>query len=147
MKISIEERFFIKVEKGQSCWNWIAAQTRRGYGKFSVDGLMLRAHRFSYERFCGDIPDGMLVCHTCDNPSCVRPEHLFLGTNADNVADKCSKGRQCRGVTHGRAKLTEADVRVIRLDPRSIRIVAADFGVDCSLISRVRNFKAWSHIS
>ena len=87
------------------CWLWTGCWDKRGYGKFKVDNVAAgKAHRFFYEKLAGPIPPGMLVCHKCDTPPCVNQEHLFLGTDADNMRDKMRKGRHdCRGDRNGRA--------------------------------------------
>lgn len=92
---SIADRFWEKVQKsdGDGCWLWTASAMKKGYGQMSVPGGMARAHRISYELHYGPIPDGMFVCHTCDNPRCVNPAHLWLGTNSDNLHDAIRKGK------------------------------------------------------
>jgi hypothetical protein len=91
---SFEDRFWSKVRKTEGCWEWTAGTYRKGYGKFSVArSTNAQAHRVSWQMGSGPIPDGLFVCHHCDNPSCVRPDHLFLGTNRDNVRDCVQKGR------------------------------------------------------
>ncbi len=91
------ERFnkkYIKVESG--CWEWTAARNKKGYGKFDIGGSNTIASRVSYRLFIGDLENDMLVCHTCDNPCCVNPFHLFKGTNMDNFEDAIKKGRKIK---------------------------------------------------
>jgi hypothetical protein len=99
---------------GAGCWQWTATTDRKGYGKLSVDNRPVSAHRLSYQWFRGPIPEGMMVCHTCDNPGCVNPSHLFLGSAKDNTDDAVTKGRlvgnRRRGDSRGvvRAPSTES---------------------------------------
>lgn len=90
----VAERFWSYVQRGDECWTWIGARDANGYGRLSLPGRgTIGAHRVSWELHRGEIPDGLCVLHRCDNPPCVWPEHLFLGTHADNVADRIAKGR------------------------------------------------------
>jgi len=89
----VMDRFFRKVDKTGSCWNWLAGKDKDGYGKIKIARKDLRAHRVSWEIHNGIIPGGLLVLHRCDNPSCVNPSHLFLGTALDNNRDRDAKGR------------------------------------------------------
>lgn len=109
-----KDRFWGRVRKTDSCWLWTGRVSVGGYGKTYLGGKIIPAHRFSWTLANGPIPDGMFVCHKCDNPPCVRPDHLFLGTNADNMADCAAKGRIARGEKNGAAKLTSSQVQEIR---------------------------------
>lgn len=93
-KASYEERFLQKVTKTESCWIWIGALNSRGYGSFLFNGKITSAHRYSYEQYKGEIPEGLFVCHSCDNPRCVNPDHLWIGTHSENMKDMISKDRQ-----------------------------------------------------
>jgi len=90
---TLEERFWAKVERGEGCWLWTASRTSTGYGQINVDHRPLKAHRVAWELTYGPIPDGLFVCHHCDVPLCCRPDHLFLGNDADNMRDCAAKGR------------------------------------------------------
>ena len=87
------DNFWSKVEVSDGCWNWTAGKFKAGYGAFSVKGKLLKAHRYSWTLFNGEIPEGVLICHHCDNPSCVRPDHLYAGDSQSNVDDKMRRGR------------------------------------------------------
>lgn len=133
------------------CWKWHGSTTSFGYGQFKSRQRRYAAHRFSYELHFGEIPEGMHVCHSCDNPECTRPSHLFLGTAKDNSQDKVRKGRHftpaLKGSANGRAKLTESDVVSIRGDTRSLTKIARDYGVSHVLIGKIRRRESWTHVS
>lgn len=158
-KMDPKIRFWKSVVNSDDCWNWIAGKNDKGYGVFWFDGKNSTAHRFSYEIHLGEIPKGMFVCHSCDTPHCVNPAHLFLGTNRDNVADKCAKGRQARGLAISlnrrlprgenspNSKLTASDIVAIRASTGiSQADLAKRFGVVQSQISAIRRGASWSHL-
>jgi hypothetical protein len=143
------ERFWAKVKKSPDCWEWTGSRNPKGYGHISDDKCRIRgAHRVSWEIHFGPIPDALHVLHNCDNPSCVRPDHLFLGTNLDNVRDRGQKGREGdhQGENNGRAKLIEDDVRRIRSDRRALREIAREYGVSFALIDQIKRRKIWGHV-
>jgi hypothetical protein len=110
------ERFWSKVSKSDKCWIWTISKDHAGYGYFSLSGKTVKAHRVAWELTYGDIPDGLCVLHRCDNPSCVNPEHLFLGDTVINNRDRAAKGRNRdqSGERHNNSFLTTADVLSIR---------------------------------
>lgn len=146
--MNASDRFMAKVEKTDGCWLWLGYTDKKmGYGMFWLDGMMRLSHRVSHEMFVGPVAQ-LHVLHRCDNPRCVRPSHLFLGTNADNVADKVAKGRcaAMRGERHPASKLTESTVRDIRSSPLSGRKLARELGIDRSTIQYIRQRKLWRHV-
>jgi DNA-binding CsgD family transcriptional regulator len=138
------DRFWEKVVKTPNgCWEWTAYKNKKGYGYFSVDGNAITAHRFSYLHFNGEISEGLHVLHKCDNPSCVNPEHLFLGTNQDNVNDKVSKNRHPKGKTHVFSTLTDEVLETIlelRKQNKSTKEIGAVVGLHKSTISKYLKF-------
>ena len=150
--MTIRDRLKAKMEFAASgCWNWTAGKDSYGYGQMRVGGRKRLVHRISYEEYVGSIPSGQCVLHRCDNPACINPAHLFLGTQVENMADMVSKGRQphtsLKGTLHGQAKLTEADVIAIRAAIGSSQSeLAARYGVSPSQIGHIRRGKRWSHI-
>lgn len=162
-----KSRFLEKVAKAlteQGCLEWTGNRTKQGYGKFSVGGGGFLAHRVSHFLSTGIDPCDLQVLHQCDNPKCVNFIHLFLGTNADNSHDMVRKGRahraigdgngsrihpEClaRGEDSGRAKLTEADVLMIRSDPRAQRVIASHYGVGQQVISKIKLRQIWAHVA
>ncbi len=145
------EDFFGKIEKTPSgCWEWSGFRNGSGYGMFGIGGKTIRAHRYSYEMHKGPIPTGLLVCHSCDNPPCVNPDHLWLGTHRDNGQDMSKKGRGTKTPSvhseqHPLSKLTKDKARAIRADARPARIVAAEYGVSSSLVEGIRRGTHWKY--
>ena len=135
------------------CIEWQKARNYSGYGTLWFNGRAGGAHRAAWLVANGGIPSGMQVLHRCDNRLCINPDHLFLGTNADNVADKVAKGRQYRpyakGQANGHSKLTDAEAALIReMANKGVanRPLAEKFGVSTMTISMIRNNKTWTHV-
>jgi hypothetical protein len=137
---TVEERFWRNVQKGSGCWEWTGG-TRQGYGRFRIGSKKITAHRYAYLVYHGALSG--VVRHKCDNRLCVNPDHLELGTLADNVADMDARGR--RSMLHG-AKLTEDDVRRILTDPRTQRAIAKDYGVSHTAIGDIKRGNKWRHV-
>lgn len=149
-----DERFWQRVDKSGECWVWIGFVGNNGYGQFYNGGAIVRAHRFAWELTHGPIPDGLLVLHNCpdgDNPACVNPSHLWLGTNDENMADMVAKGRQAAGERHGRARLTKDIVIMIRnryhIHSDSIDTIADAFGVSPTHVRSIIDRERWKHIA
>lgn len=170
------KRFWSKVDTSAgmfACWIWLGSRDFRGYGKFWLKGTNVRAHRASWKIIHGEIPEGLLVCHQCDNPSCVNPAHLWLGTDKDNADDRERKGRTAkggrtrpksvakgfrngrythpettaRGEKHGLSKLTNDLVREIRQrfanGETNKTLLASEYGVRDAAIGRIISRKTW----
>ena len=158
VKIELTEKnielFWAKVAKKSDaeCWEWLAYRNKNGYGRMHVKNKMYLTHRVAWFIHNGEIPDGLLVCHACDNPGCVNPLHMFLGTKKDNANDRDIK---CRGVNlvgerHGSHKLTEKEVIEIREKyiPHvyTLRQLAKEYGVDFTAIHDVVTYFTWKHL-
>lgn len=146
-----EQRFWAKVDRRGpgECWEWLGTRLPKGYGQHCWQGKPnTYAHRIALALKDGDWDSPLAVCHTCDNPPCCNPVHLWRGTLADNLADMRAKGRaaQPKGEQHPHAKLTEADVIAIRASSGFHRIVAARYGVATPVITNIKNRKTWKHI-
>lgn len=137
-----EERFDPKVmpEPNSGCWLWTGTADKGMYGMFWNGKTMVRAHRFSYEMHFGTVPTGLHVLHRCDTPICVNPNHLFLGTQADNNKDRDTKGRN-------HAKLCRRHVLEIRQSDASHRVISLQYGISRSTVSKIRSRKIWAHIA
>jgi len=157
-----------KVEK-QGCWGWSGPKLKLGYGVLSLNTVIgekavTSAHRFSYSKYKGVIPDGLCVMHICDNPSCINPNHLVLGTRGDNNTDRSVKGRsgtkhysdaerkRYSGMTAGEknpmAKLTEVQAIKIKYEHKDLssRVLAELYNISLSLVKNIRSNNAWKHI-
>jgi hypothetical protein len=147
-------RFWRNVTRSDWCWNWSGSKNALGYGRLFISKTKaVMAHRFSWEIHQGQIPKGLLVLHRCDTPSCVRPDHLFLGTSKDNSQDMVKKIRNKRGTGHHNAKLTEDQVRMIlRAKKGNGRFwgrkeMAKKLGLSLTHIRAIANGKWWKHVS
>ena len=173
--VPVSERFWAKVNKNgptmpgmdSACWVWTAGCNTCGYGQFRKDGRNVMAHRLAYETDVDSIPDGLCICHRCDNPSCVNPAHLFAGTKAENAHDRDRKGRQVsprgdasgsrkhpercpRGEAHGMAQIAEADVLAIRERYAAGGItkaaLARSLGMSKVHIGDIIRRRSWRHV-
>lgn len=153
---SIAVKFANRIQKTDTCWIWVGnINPATGYGRLFFEKNLF-AHRVSYELHQGPIPEGMVVCHKCDNPPCVNPEHLFLGTHADNVNDKMSKGRwaggSLPGERHPNSKLTDEQVLEIRGLLRFPHFhgkyaqMGRAFDVDECAIHHIKSGRSWRHV-
>jgi hypothetical protein len=154
------KRFWDKVNKTDTCWLWIAGHGALGYGHFWFNGKTVKAYRFAWSLRYGPIPKGMVIRHkVCDNPACVNPDHLAIGTFKDNSQDMVAKGRQSRigrknnpptGETNGRAKLTAEAVLQIREKYKtglySYDILSKEYSVTKTTIKSIINRKLWVHV-
>lgn len=149
---NIEDRLHTYIRRTSTCWIWTGYKGHYGYGKVTDDdGKQVRAHRYLYEMFKGKIPKGMNVLHKCDNTACVNPEHLFLGSQKDNVKDMMSKGRggykKFCGEAHHNRKLDMNKVKKMREMWESKKYsqyqIASKFNISQQVVSKVVNYKAW----
>lgn len=160
-----EALFWAKINKTSSCWLWTASKSPHGYGWFSIGRKAHRAPRVSWLLHFGPIPQGLFVLHACDTPACVRPDHLWLGTQADNLHDAKLKGRtatgdrngtrthpeaRARGEKQGRAKLTREEVLEIRKRFAAggifQRHLAQEFNINRKTVSTIVNRRTWTHV-
>jgi hypothetical protein len=138
------------VNEDTGCWDWKGAKLLSGYGKIVINKVQWRAHRAAYYLTRGQIPEGMVVCHHCDNPGCVNPEHLFLGTQQENLADMRRKGRMKTGTTtgekHWKTTITAEQAMEIYLAEGSHRRIAEQFGISRPAVTSIKNRRTWRHI-
>lgn len=148
----IEDRFWAMVDKRgpDDCWEWTGYRSHVGYGTIFYQGKTRKAHRVSYELHYEPLPDDKFVCHHCDNPGCVNPAHLFVGTPADNSADMTSKGRAAAGSEHGMSKLQESDIPVIRrlaAEGLTFAEIGKRYGVTFQTIRCAVKRISWKHVA
>lgn len=165
LSLKDQARFESKIQKNnpEECWGWEGSKDKYGYGYIKINRITYKAHRVSASISFGEIPIGRLVCHKCDNPSCCNPSHFFLGTPAENSADRNKKGRVAsgdrsapilyqerlrRGESHGRSKLTENKVIEIRSMKgiKTLTEISKIYGIGISTVSGIMLRKNWSHI-
>lgn len=148
----VTSMFWERVSKTDGCWIWSGNRSPRGYGRIKVKGITRLAHRFSWALHYGLPPSDMMVCHTCDNPSCVNPSHLFIGTAKDNAKDMIDKGRKVivKGDDVYNAKLTNQDVvemrRVYSLGQKTAAEIAVDYGVTKEVARNAIKGITWKHV-
>lgn len=145
--------FWKKVNKTDKCWEWTGGKHTQGYGQLKIKNITNKAHRVSFEMYHNRrINEGMCICHICDNPSCVKPDHLFEGTHTDNMIDRNNKGRANipTGEKHHKCKLTEKQVLEIRDEyakgETTLKKLGDEHGVDFSTISLIIRRENWKHI-
>ena len=139
------DRFWAKVDKSKDCWTWAASKRGAGYGAIGWQGSVRRAHRVAYELENGPIPEGMCVCHSCDTRECVRPSHLFLATQSENIQDMIRKGRKAsQAGEHGsQAKVSWTDVEAIRSSTERQQDIARRFNLSQQQVSKIRTGRCW----
>ena len=144
--MSLSREFWDRVDKTGDCWEWTAGKHSKGYGVAWNGDKVELAHRIVYRSEIGEIDEGMCVCHKCDNPGCVNPQHLFLGTNDDNMRDRDRKGRVAHGDTHYKSRLSSKDAVQIKSRLQTgerQRDIAMDFGVCRATISAISTGRTW----
>lgn len=143
---SVRTRFEKKYQRSEKtgCWLWTGASGGRGYGAFSLGGRSHTASRVSWMLYRGEIPEGLIVCHKCDVPLCVNPDHLFLGTDKDNTDDCRSKNRMPMGEKCVSSKIKETDVIEIRSSSIPQRQLAKKFGICVAHVNRIKKGRRWA---
>ena len=148
-KRPVKDRLLEYVDKSGDCWIWTGHKDPNGYGRLNIDLVPRLAHRLMMELEGHQITPDQFVCHKCDNPSCVNPAHLFIGTAADNSGDMTQKGRSCRGERNGHSKLTENEVLDIRkrYDGGEVQSkIAKEYGLHQVTVSEIVTRKIWKHV-
>ncbi len=146
--LPLDVRFWTKVDKSKDCWEWTASRTKLGYGRFNFGKQVVGAHRVAWILENGEIPESLFVCHRCDNPPCVNPSHLFVGTPLDNSADRAQKGRggSMPGEFNPSAKLSMLDakhIRTLRAGGWQLKSLASMYRVAIQTIWRVTKNRKW----
>lgn len=139
----------VKIDKKTNCWNYTMYKDKRGYGRTTYKNKTWLLHRLSYYLFRGKFKKDKYICHKCDNTSCINPDHLFVGTQKDNMQDMISKGRDGFGENHPCAKLNEKQVKDIRKKIKfglSLREIAKQYDVNFTSIRSIKHYRAWKYI-
>ena len=146
--MTLAQRFWSKVDSAPSecCWEWTAGKDKDGYGRFRLNKQLSLAHRLAYTLTKGEIPNGLIMRHTCDNPACCNPGHLILGTHADNMADKVQRNRQAKGEKHYASKLTATQVIEVYNSSLKQDEIAKLYNIDQTTVSKIKLKKKWKHI-
>lgn len=146
---TLKEKLLSRINKTETCWLWTGHCDQNGYGRLLIGpNRKDMAHRLSYTLFIGPIPDGLYLLHSCDNPTCVNPDHLRPGTHDNNMNDMVIRGRSLRGEKHNISKLKNDDVRIIRLLAKEMTHteLARMFNVSIGNISHIISGRNWSHL-
>ncbi len=145
-----KQRFWKYVDKksDDGCWHWMGSKIKNGYGQIKINNKMILSHRFSWELHNSKVPKDLYVLHKCDNPKCVNPSHLFLGTQQDNMHDMINKNRKAKGENHGNNKLTWDKVTQIRNLKGKLtqRKIAEKFNVNYTTIGRIHRNETWKGV-
>jgi hypothetical protein len=143
------DQFMAKLVRNEAtgCLEWHGVKNANGYGKTKIRGKDWNVHRYVWTLVNGPIPDGLFVCHKCDNRQCAEPDHLFLGTPKDNQQDMVRKGRSLKGERNNKSKLTPDDVRAIRASNQRQVDLAAQYGVAQNMISKIKLRQFWQHVA
>ena len=149
---SVSDRLLSHIVKKDGCWGWRGYRDEKGYGRLMTPGGPVRAHRLSYEYHNGPIREGGYVLHKCDNPECTNPDHLYVGSHADNMADKkargrCYTGERPRGEQHARARLSASDVLHLRASTETNATLAKALGVSAATVRLARIGRTWAHLT